>query len=363
MKKLTGLIVLVTAMWMAAGFGACSTPEFDDFYNVYDLRILAVRLDPPEMLYDQLKCTTVVGEGEEARPTFDPACLPEVTTTVTVLAADPRLGKDDRMFYDLNGCVLNGLLECRPEQVNEHLGTTGGGVGGVSLEVTFTPELLQQSYDADPFFGFYGFAVWMDGSAASTMDHLGFVRSFTMSPSYEGFDEFDITRPPNTNPEIIEIRVGDKDEEVPVELDDAGAYVVEVGEEYRLLPVHGAEDKETYEVLALKTEELLDDFIRGGELDAKETLPEIDELVYKREITEELTVQFYGTCGEYEKARKSDEGEEWLHDEDDLDDINLSDKWTAPDEPEECTLWFVITDGRGGTGWYELPVSVVAATQ
>jgi len=349
--------IIVPVFLLLAMVSACSKPDFDEPSEVEDLRVLAIRLEPPEYIYDQKKCITAEFEDDGLKVAFDPDCLlADVTTKVTFLVADPRYDKHKRMYYHVNGCVLGADFQCLEDKVNEELASVPSYLGSVSMVVTFSPDLLDQSLAADPYGGFFGFAVWMAGDIRSSSEWLSYFRSFSMSPEHP---DVEIERVANRNPSIAQILIGPKGEEMQMELSEEGAFEAEGGETYRFLPDVPEEDKEKYTVQAMATSEFI--MLEEGVGKGSDEEPDWEKMIYDKEITEDLTVRFYGTCGKFEPDTKEDGGgKKMFYSEEEAKLFDLSTEWTAPEEKEDCTLWFVISDDRGGTNWHVLPVSVSA---
>jgi hypothetical protein len=62
--------------------------------------------------------------------------------------------------------------------------------------------------------------------------------------------------------------------------------------------------------------------------------------------TEEYLATFYSSVGRFTQHRKLVEGR------------TVNAKWQAPENPELVTVWLVVRDGRGGTGWTSFEVTV-----
>ena len=132
-------------------------------------------------------------------------------------------------------------------------------------------------------------------------------------------------------------------------MDEAGAFRPIAEEKTRLLPVFPEDVRETYIVKAanLSTFEFSEDT----------TIEAVWSQAYDKELTEELTLSYFTTCGSLSDSTKTEALSLAFETEEDQEDKELGTEYTAP-KSGSCTIWMVANDGRGGVGWYELPVVV-----
>lgn len=322
--------------WLLLGFMvmACS-PGFDEPWDVYDLRILGLQLSPPEHVY---KITI----DEKGMPNPDPTSFIIPPITLTILVANPE-APNVPFQYRVEGCVLDNGLNCDEEEVRLLFAEGEALPGEVSLEFTPSKELLMKSLEEDPFFGLYGFSVWVAGTITAGDVSIPFLKSFAVVPDYgQG-------RVANSNPVITEIWAGEEDEEEPLVLADDGSFHPEANDEIRIVPVFPEDVRETYIVKAIN--------LATFEFNEETTIEAVWEQAYDKELTEEMTVSFYTTCGTFASATKTEALNIATETEEDKKDKELGSEYGVP-ESGSCTIWVVASDGRGGVGWYELPVVV-----
>ena len=329
MKRWSSLVFL---MAMSA---ACS-PDFERPSEVLDFRILAVQVEPPEYIYK-------VSLDESGMPEIDMAALSIPAARVTVLVSNP-LAPDSPFEYVVEGCNLDTNLACVEDDARLEYGSGTAVPEVFEVPVVLGLEQITAAFTGAPFFGVYGAASWIAGQLTYQEEEIAFLKAFVLSPDYgQG-------RVPNTNPRIAGILTGEKGQEVPLPLDADAVFQADSSEEYRLSASFPEGTRETYVVKAVD----LSVVAAQDEVD----FAAIWKNAYDKELTEELNVDFYGTCGVFSDDRKSESLNVAFESEKDKDNKDLSVTWTAPDEPVPCTLWFVAGDSRGGVGWYRLSVNI-----
>jgi hypothetical protein len=331
--------ILAVMVLSAAAAAACES-GFEPEYLVKDLRVLAASVDPPELtipippeVAQRLRERMAAGfEGGGAggdnadRGMFSPDQFPQFSLPVSfsVLLAD---GQESTRIYPfrLQACTLEGS-QCAADAPAPVVAEGTVGVGESTVDAQVPSDALFAAAQADMFMGYYGFAVWLRGEIdAGEAEPMVFVKALLVYPDFTG------DRVPNRNPAILDILVGEKDKEEPVPLNAAGRFEVKLGSEHRVLPFLAPEDRERYTVVTYEGEVL--------------------------ELEEYLTVGLYSTCGDFDSTRASEEPD-MAFDPEDVEKT-LAVTWTAPsDGPAICTIWFVVTDGRGGEDWHILDVDV-----
>jgi hypothetical protein len=143
---------LVAATFAAAALasaGGCVSPE-DDPSNVKDLRVLAISIEPPELMADD--CASPLG----SRAVF------ASDLTLTALIADPK-GDSRQIRYELLACADPADRNCSNESDRIVLATGLAAAGELALsirpgavELSSGTLLLQRVVQVDDFHGFGG---------------------------------------------------------------------------------------------------------------------------------------------------------------------------------------------------------------
>lgn len=275
------------------GFGACN-PDFDEIWQVKDLRILAIQAEPPEVLVDPEMITAV----------------PPVS--LKPLVVDPLAAPDALFNWQ--------IWACTPEEINCDLAQyqeliSEGPTTWKEIETQFIPsiKLFQEASKADPLQGFNGLPIMIELKVSrEEYSERAIKRVVYGLPTPAG-------KEPNHNPRISKVTLNDQEMKQLVQ--------VKLGEKVKLLPESPADDKEQYLVTTFD----------GG----------------TRDLTEYLSYNFYVTHGkisnEFTGGKPSP-----LVDRKTVTD--LSSEWTAqlPSDttlPQTVTFWIVVNDDRGGVGW------------
>lgn len=152
---------LVLSLVAALALCACGSLDAPD--RVHDLRLLAMRADPPEQVFAlplPLDAGALVGPDGGLDPGTAAALagLQLQPVTVTALVADPR-GAGRSIHYDFAYC--SALVNNRCDLADPHAFVVGAGDavadgGYLELSVTFAPKLavLAAAVQADPYHGF-----------------------------------------------------------------------------------------------------------------------------------------------------------------------------------------------------------------
>ena len=339
--------------------GACSA-DFEGKTEIVDLRVIGVTADPPEFVfYVPPEFLELLFAEDVERPPGDVerppdgqggkeggGLLPEMPplhVDVGLLVVDSD-GDPGEFSYKLNACILTGNLECDPDKPSAELAAGKSDTSDTVVPVDIPWDVVVASMEADAVGGIFGAAVWLRGEVSGEEGDEVFLKTVIVTPDIIG------GRIRNSNPQIIEILEGEKDEEVPLPVVLGEPVQLEVDREYRLLPSIPEEARETYVVLSFD--------VNFQDLSDSMDPQQLIEDAKAEEITEELQVNFYSTCGTFLEDSKSEAINPVFETEEDKKEKSLSGKWYSPPEPEDCSLWFVTDDGRGGVGWYQLDVSV-----
>jgi len=292
------------AAWLAVAvsFAAGCETGFETQSLVIDLRVLAVRSDPAEVVVD-----------------VDPDDLASVQlppVTFTALLADPAGPRP--LEYTWTACPETMSLRCDDPDVTFSL-QFGGGTTDVSVEPSATLQvnlpLLMAALEQDEFLGLGGIPVIAelvlrapDGNVIHAAKRIFF--GPRVPPE----------KVANLNPTLAELRA--RDAPFPEET----ALVVTRLEEIELMPVEPPDAREVYVVPTLD----------GG----------------SRTFTENLRYSWLATGGTFK--------DEFTGGATDIfgNTPLLQTRWTAPGEPGSITLWLVQRDERGGTSWTRRTVQV-----
>jgi hypothetical protein len=285
-KRLVAIALLVLGAGCDAGFEKQSI--------VIDLRVLAMRTDPAEVVVD-------VDPNDIAQVVLPPV-------TLTALVADP-LGPR-QVTYTMTACGEHFELRCDDPEVAYKLPMAEGTVDGSEpqgiLQADFA--LLQAALEEDEFRGLGGIPVVIElVLRASDGEEVHAAKRIFYS------QRIPERRVPNTNPFIGELRARGS----PFAADPP--LVVGPGETLELEPVETPGVRETY----------VTPTIDGGERTFTENL-RYSWLATRGEFSDEMTggaIDFFGNKPV------------------------LKTKWTAPDERGEVSFWLVQRDERGGTSW------------
>ena len=361
---MTNRMQLTSAAMIASLFllAACDS-GFEGKTEIIDLRVIGVTADPPEFVFPIPPWMLEAIFAEDGEPPPDDVErppegkggekgeegggllgeLPPLHVDLGLLVVDSD-GAPGEFSYKLTACVLTGNLECDPDKPSAELAAGKSDTSETVVPVDIPPDVVAASMEADAIGGIFGAAVWIRGEVSGEEGDEIFLKAVIVTPDLIG------EREENSNPQIIEILEGEKDEELPLPAVLGEPVQLEVDTKYRLLPFVPEEARETYVVLSFDIN--FEDLSKG--VDQQDLI----DTGQAEEITEELVVNFYSTCGTFLEDSKSEAINPILETEEDKKDKSLFGTWYSPPEPEDCSLWFVVDDGRGGVGWYQLDVSV-----
>lgn len=282
---------------------ACAT-DLEKQSDVVKLRVLAVRADPAELV--------VSGGGIPPRATFSALAVEPSGAAATVRfalctdqnpAPSPTLDCPGTQGVDLPPTSATSAVFDLGDP--RFLPVLSASVDGGTPD----PAILQQGVPV--VIGFEATAPAHTepdgGPAGADGGLLQIVRGYTTIVVH------DDSRPANRNPELVALRIGP---DGGVDLAADGSNTVPANSVQRLTPVPARDAKE----------------------------PTADG-------PEKLGYSFFATAGSLSSLRSTDTtvtGEP----------ADTFVDWTAPAVPGSPTLWVVVRDGRGGTGWLERSVSV-----
>lgn len=295
---------------LALGIGLACTPDFDSVTVVKDLRILAIRATPPELLVP-LGATNFG------------------SVHIDALVLDPRK-PNQRFDWELWLCSAEEN-RCDDAALQTQAAAGNSKLDAIETDFQITEEDYLAALDADIFQGFGGVPVIFelriedpDGPSV-----LGIKRMV-----YGNF--LPAEKQPNKNPSLVQIKLDGEDNpntaDQPVDVESCQAL--------NLLPVPQDDAKETYLAATFS------DPFNGVELE------------------EFLTYSFYSDQGGLSRPQTGGKGSTFV-DVKSVDDP--SSEWSRclpsglkPD-PEVSTIWVIVRDDRGGVGWQSLTTKTLPA--
>jgi hypothetical protein len=274
--------------------GAC-TPDFDEVWEVQDLRILAIQAEPPEVLIS-----------------LDAPTIPQVA--IQPLVVDPTLPQDASLEWELWACPEEEEL-CKDEATRELVHRQSSPLSEIGASFTPSRELLTRALELDPFGGLGGVPILLDLRVEGpTHTALGIKRVVYGLPD-----------PPektaNRNPDVAEVTADGQPIQEPLH--------VEPDQVTTLLPRPAADAREAYVVRTFE----------GS----------------TRELEEFLSYRYYTTAGELSHAITGGKPNAFV---DDAKVTDVSADWTAPPLQQQATIWIVVHDDRGGVGWSSISATI-----
>jgi hypothetical protein len=306
---------LAVALLAAALLAGCDT-GFDDPSLVRDLRILALKADPPEILYPAIAPFAVPADSDRR-------------TRVTILLADPE-GAGRGLTCTLRSCVLPTSRRCEGQASTVVLAQGPCGDGEASFDVDLPADLVAAVQQADTYFkacrqahafgldppcGYSGLAVWIEVVVSGGERDLYGLKSLVFAPR----DPAD--REPNRNPEVTGLLV----DGVPA---PAGTLPFAPGVDAKVEPVRSDSSKQAYR---------LPRYTGGDPID----------------LTEDLSIRFLADAGSFDPATRTDRPRNVLVGSGTSEPPDMFSTWTPPATvPDRIRFWFVVDDGRGGVAWH-----------
>jgi hypothetical protein len=264
--------------------GTACTPDFDEIWQVKDLRILALRADPPEVLVAS-------------------SAIPPPPVHLTALVVDPS-APEEPVEWQLWACSAE-KSNCLEAKAQELVKADQTRPDHIAADFVLGPELLKAALQADPLKGFGGVPVMIDLSVSRG----GFSARGVKRLVYGTFSPPE--KKPNRNPSIA-LGMG----LFPNVVDIAA------GETMTFNPQSPEEDKEKYLVATFS----------GG----------------SRELTEYLSYSFFATSGKFSDATTGGKPSPFITNKKVTD---LTSHWTSAIPAQDATIWIVVRDDRGGSGW------------
>jgi hypothetical protein len=293
----------MVALLLLSCLAACS-PGFDQPYQVKDLRVLAIRADPPEFVFKTQQ------DGQAA-------VAAGLDVNVNVLIADPA-GGGRTLDCKIRTCGLPSSARCDDAKAVWILKEASCTAGENPMTVKLGPDHVAAALEADIAHGYSGIPVWLELTVTGGEYELYALKDVVIAT------EFPAGRIPNTNPMMIGLNLDGG----PV--DAGGTIRFSAGQEIKVQVARTRASKEAYVLPSMKN---------PGEA---------------VELLEYMSVAFYSDAGDFSKSNVSDKVHNpLLADPEQNKPVDMSVKWHAPGDSsvQEVDFWFVLTDGRGGTDW------------
>ena len=304
----TATRILVSGLLLLAS-AACS-PDFEKFWQVTDLRVLAVTASPPELLF-----------------ITPPQTFPPVR--ITALVTDP-IAPDATVDWELWACTPE-KMSCAEAFMKVKVSGGTSAQDKIAADFVLSQELYQVALGKDTFKGFGGLPIKLElrvkrGSFTSSAVKR-VVYGLALPPG----------KWPNNNPSITEVLVDGQALPDP--------WVVEADKEVVLLPKTPSWDKEIYQVLTYTgvTPDCLSGKVTTG---------------CSRTLEEYLTYSYFATSGKIGNATTGGKPKAFVTDKKVTD---ISTEWTPDSSVTEATIWIVVHDDRGGTAWFKPLEATVTA--
>jgi hypothetical protein len=313
-------LAFLAALLAAAG----CTPDFDKEYLVKDLRILAMRAEPPELIVkvpcdpnsEALTCVKLLQKLGSAG-TIDLSSLhleSLPTVRVDALAVDPT-APSDLVDWTIHACTPEGKT-CDDASQSVLVQTGRSRLDQIQVDFSITPDLLIASLQQDTLRGFGGVPVLL---------HLVIQRGSSKDQAVSRI-VYGLSCPcektANKNPTISSILV-DRRPLVRIVRATAGLQV-------KLLPLSGDSNWEHYWVATFDPTTVTD----AG--------------VGKRYLREYLSYEFYTTSGSFSAFTTGGKPSSFVARKSVTD---FSSFWTPGQDASSATIWIVVRDDRGGVGW------------
>jgi len=291
------------AFLLALACAACAT-DLEKQSEVVKLRVLAVRADPAELVVSDggippratFTALAVEPSGAAAAVRFA-LCTDQDPAPSTTLDCPGRQGVDLPSAGPTSAVFDLG----DPRFLPVLTASVDGGTPDAGILREGVPVVIGFEATAPAHTEVDGGPAGADGGAVQI------VRGYTTIVVH------DDSRPANRNPEVVALRIGP---DGGVDLPADGSMHVATGSVQRLTPVPASDAKEPT--------------VAGPE---------------------KLGYSFFATTGSLSSLRSTDTTTTGEPADTFVD-------WTTPDGPGPTTLWVVVRDGRGGTGWLERDLSV-----
>lgn len=338
------LLGLLAALPLVAA--AACTPDFEESWDVRDLRFLALQAEPPELLYRELPVALLSADEDEVAPV--------APVRLRALAVDPRDPAREIAWElwactpEATGCaeaerrwpvarVAEGACQVLPEDAA--VPRQEARLDALGCDFVPTLALLRASLEADPYRGFGGVPLMvelrlLEGSQpVSVHKRLVYTVPLPYSP-------VPASKEANRNPELAAIEIDGESWSLERLATESPRFPPAA--ERELLPVPAPEAKERYWVVTTGSP--------GAPADLGRPPGEA-------QLEEILSYEFYTTAGAFSSGRTGGSGSAFFTDKKVADP---SSTWTAPAAALSAPVrfWIVIRDDRGGSSWVSFEASV-----
>ncbi|PIE17786.1 MAG: hypothetical protein CSA65_07755 [Proteobacteria bacterium] len=371
--------------------GAC-TPDFEPPEIVNDLRFLSISAEPPEQILwrDPSTIPPEVGAwllqalGGSPDPTAlcrsdgpaPPATISSIAPVrITPLLVDPRVPEAElgsRAFdYQVWACSAEGSSCTESEGYRVKLERGKAPLEQIRYDFTPDGELFRYALCEDRLLGFGGLPIVVELRVFDPENDRWVIGAKRVAYTFWlPYSPVPAGKQANQNPEFeqIELTIKDADDQEvrKLRLADLGASPLTLrrDEKLRIVPEVTEASKERYAQVATPDP-------TSGQTEIEELQLEECDKGEKRSSAKSVQCgvffswYFYATCGSlshqstggapsvlFDNKKINDPSSEWRPPE-------KTDAEPAP--PTEATLWIVGTDGRGGTMWRSLKVSIAAS--
>lgn len=326
---------VVAGVALCASVAAC-TASFDDPSTLKDLRVVAVSVEPPEIVVDDPFDLPEEFPEIVARPLIvDPAGGGRaVWVQVVACGNQPAASSDGRDDGDVRDTVARGPCPAGSTVLGEGDATPAPGDIVAPFEVRWRPprEFIRRAGEADPLSLAFGLPVTLQLTVSAGADTMIATKRLIVSPRLSP------GQAPNGNPRIDRVyqRPDEDGFQMPVDLDDPERNPTVVTSRRSVRLDARSSDAEAYV---------------GNVFD-----PKTQTLVLTEFPKETLRFSYYAVWGSFSPGRISDEPSPFSE----LDGRRTEVTYRAPEAataPPPGTIdrvFVVVRDERGGSSWVRL---------
>lgn len=319
MSRTTAILsVALTALLFAC------TPDFDDARDVKDLRILGMRAEPPELLFDSF-----------------PQTIPPVS--IEALIADPR-DPTRAVAWELWACSPEALY-CGEASYAERVHGDTTLLDAVRVDFTPSPTLFAAALDNDSFRGFGGLPIMLELRLQDGFETLRAVKrvGYTFPLPYSPLPPEKVA---NENPSTLSVDING------TLLQPGETLQVRVEQEIEILPRSSVGSPCVDEPLSADCY-----WVTSAQLPSGGGLPTGIEFL---QVPEFFTYRFFTSAGKLSHGQTGGPPSPFF-DNKKIEDVSV--EWTAPTDSAEASVWIVVDDGRGGVTWRRIDITIDGAVQ
>ena len=294
--------MIIMALMSFAAIAGCND-NFQSAYLVIDRRILAVRVDPPEV-----QVNVSFNEGVPDLSSIDLNALPKPVLSLLVVEPGGSVGE---LFWEAFACPTNSDHTCEGQAVKLSLGSGFAKPEELRIKLEPSLQLLGACLQSDPLAAMAGAAVQVTIQIGQGKEALHAIKDVIYGTPWPA------GRTANTNPVLDSLKFK---EQVWTE---ALIPSLSAGEEVKIEPFPNQSSQEAYE------------------------LANYDGTTEKYQ--EHFLYQFYITGGSFSPAKT---GGRDKFEEGNLDPLHTMFKPPASAPAgDKLFFWLVINDQRGGVSW------------